>query len=522
MNQLFFGDCLDVLQQLTRQHRKPFLDLIYIDPPFNSKRNYNLLFERVGLKDATAQRQAFSDTWSNVFYLFELNSLSALDKDLHNFLCVLNNSKSISKGAVAYLTTMSHRIWYMHKILKNSGSFFLHCDPTMSHFLKIICDMIFGQKNFKNEIIWQRTSTHNDAKQGAKHFGRVHDIILFYAKSKKQFFNTIYREYSVEYLTKTYNKIDNNGRRFKASDMTGPGGAAKGNPLYVWNGIKKYWRYSYETMKSLDKENKIYYSSSGMPYFKHYLDEMKGISVDDLWTDIMPIRKSERIGYPTQKPEDLLERIIKSCTKEGDLVADFFCGCGTAVSVSQRLGRKWLGVDISHLAIQIIEKRLLDTYGQNLKKKIRLHGFPKDLESAKMLARKKTADNLSFKEWVIEVLLHGVTIDKRKRIRNYDGYLPFSYAGEQEFAIIKVKTTRVSKRDIQDLNRAIDKQKGKLGLFVCFEDSLTITACTEVKNSGYFPGSANLTKIQLLTIDELMNGAQPQLPIPVKKKRIKL
>lgn len=518
MNHLYFGDCLDVLKDLSKRYPKPFIDLIYIDPPFNSKRNYNVLFEKVDLKDVVAQKHAFTDTWSNVFYLLELNDLSNLDKGLFDFLSVLNNSNSISKSAVAYLTTMSNRIWYMHKLLKNTGSFFLHCDPTMSHFLKIICDIIFGQNNFKNEIIWQRTSTHNDAKQGAKHFGRIHDVILFYSKSKKQSFNTIYKAYSNDYIKKAYNKIDNNGRRFKASDMSGPGGASKGNPIFTWNGIRKHWRYSYATMKKLHQENKIYYSSNGMPYLKHYIDEMKGISVDDLWSDIKPASRTERIGYPTQKPENLLERIIKSCTQEGDLVADFFCGCGTAVSVSQRLNRKWLGVDISHLAVQIIEKRLLDTYGLKIKRTIQLHGFPKDIESVKMLARNKGIGAVSFKEWIIEVLLHGVANEKNKRIISYDGYLPFNFNGEQKFALIKAKSTKVSSKDIQSLNRAVVKQKATLGLFICFEDSISRSILKKAETIGFFNNKYDIDKIQVLTVESLMDGKQPSLPLKTSRR----
>lgn len=518
MNHLYFGDCLDVLKQLKDENPQPFIDLIYIDPPFNSKRNYNVLFESMDMKDATAQKEAFADTWSNYSYVETLHEIAELDRELYTILKTFHDLKSISDSAVAYLTTMAIRLWYMHKLLKDTGSFYLHCDPTMSHYLKLMCDMIFGERNFKNEIIWQRTSTHNDAKQGAKHFGRVSDTIFFYVKNiKQQKFNSIYRPYSKEYLDGTYNKVDLNGRRFKASDLS----AAKpgGNTSYEWKGIKppsgRFWAYSIENMLEFEKQDKIYYSANGKPYFKHYLDEMPGNSVDNIWTDIGLAEKDERLGYPTQKPEALLERIIKASSNEGDVVADFFCGCGTTIAVAQKLNRQWMGADISHLAIRLIVKRLADTYGQGIKHNVKLHGLPKDIASAKMLAEETDKGRFRFQDWAIEVMLNGVVNEKKTADGGFDGYIVFNSNAGKQFALIETKSGKVNVKNVREFINVTVHQKAAVGIFVCFEDTLTKEMTKAAKDAGHikigdvaFPQD----KIQILTVEDLFADKKPQLP----------
>lgn len=391
MNHLYFGDCLDVLKELKRENSKPFIDLIYIDPPFNSKRNYNVLFESMDMKDANAQKQAFADTWSNYSYIDELNEISLLHKDLYDVLNLFHNLKSISDSAVAYLTTIAIRVWYMHKLLKDSGSFYLHCDQTMSHYLKFICDIIFDEKNFKNNITWKRAHTiKGNFGQGKKSFDINADEILFYSKSDKSIFNPSFQEYTEEYISKFYRYTEKDGRRYRLISMIGPGGAAKGNPLYEVMGIKKYWRYSEKKMKEFIEQGLIIQTAPGtVPQKKQYLEAGKGVSVQNIWDDIHALSASslERLGYPTQKPEALLERIIKASSNEGDVVADFFCGCGTTIASAQNLNRKWLGADISHLAIRLIKKRLVQTYGLGIEHNIKMHGLPKDVASAKELAQ---------------------------------------------------------------------------------------------------------------------------------------
>jgi adenine specific DNA methylase Mod len=518
MNHLYFGDCLDVLKEIYNEYHDPFIDPIYIDPPFNSKRNYNVLFESIDMKDANAQKQAFADTWSNVSYMDELNMLAELDKDLYDVLTVYSKTKSISDSAVAYLTTMAHRIWYMHKLLKNSGSFYLHCDPTMSHYLKLICDMIFGERNFINEITWQRTASHNDAKQGRIGFGNIADNILFYTKTNKAKFNHQYIPLDQEYVEKSYRHIDKDGRRYRLDNLTGPGGAAKGNPFYEVMGVSRYWRYSKEKMDQLIKEGRIIQTKpGGVPAYKRYLDESKGAEMGTIWTDIGPLQatQKEKLGYPTQKPEALLERIIKASSNEGDVVADFFCGCGTTISVAQRLNRKWLGADISHLAIRLIIKRLIDTYGEGVKHNIKIHGFPKDVASAKMLAQDTEEGRFGFQEWAIEVLLHGVVNPKKTADGGYDGYLTYQTDKGKEFVLIETKSGGVNVKNIREFIHVVEKQKAAAGIFVCFADTVTKEMLKEAKAAGHIKlgtMDTGLDKIQILTIDDLLGDKKPNLP----------
>lgn len=519
MNHLYFGDCLDVLKELKKEHPQPFIDLIYIDPPFNSKRNYNVLFESMDMKDANAQKQAFADTWSNYSYIDELNEISLLHKDLYDVLNLFHNLKSISDSAVAYLTTIAIRVLYMHKLLKDSGSFYLHCDQTMSHYLKLICDIIFNEKNFKNNITWKRAHTiKGNFGQGKKSFDINADEILFYSKSDKSIFNPSFQEYTEEYISKFYRYTEKDGRRYRLISMIGPGGPAKGNPLYEVMGIKKYWRYSEKKMKEFIEQGLIIQTAPGtVPQKKQYLEAGKGVSVQNIWDDIHALSASslERLGYPTQKPEALLERIIKASSNEGDLVADFFCGCGTTIAAAQNLNRKWLGADISHLAIRLIKKRLVQTYGLGIEHNIKMHGLPKDVASAKELAQNVEGGRIGFQDWVIEVLLNGVVNEKKTADGGFDGYLTFNTHAGKQFALIETKSGKLTVKNLREFVHVIDKQKAALGIFVCFEENVTKEMIKTAKEAGHIK-IANIEfptdRIQIITIEELLRGKQPILP----------
>lgn len=364
MRKLYFGDNLEVMKELHQKHPNGFIDLIYIDPPFNSKRNYNILYEDIEMEDTQAQKQAFADTWSNVSYYDTLNELADVDLDIHKFLTMLDNLSNISKSAISYLTTMAIRIIYMHRLLKETGSFYLHCDPNMSHYLKILCDMIFGEKRFNNEIVWNRTNAHN---MKSNYFGRTHDIIFFYHKSDSYTWNNQYLEYSKAQLKRF--KKDERGKLYKAENIT----MTSANPgrQFEWRGTipppNRSWGMSEEKLEELWQKGLILTKKDGTPRLdglKVYLDDLEGKLLNDNWHDIPRVGNTskERLGYPTQKPEALLERIIKASSNEGDLVADFFCGCGTTMAVAEKMNRRWLGVDISHLAVRLIVKRLSDPY----------------------------------------------------------------------------------------------------------------------------------------------------------------
>jgi DNA modification methylase len=494
MNKLYFGDNLEIMKDLLKQNPNGFIDLIYIDPPFNSKRNYNVLYESIDMEDTKAQKQAFADTWSNVSYLDTLREIQDIDMDLYEFINALDKI-NISKGAISYLATMGIRIWYMHKLLKDTGSFYLHCDSTMSHYLKIVCDLIFLESNFHNEIIWRRTFNAGSSKSISKRFPTNTDTILFYSKSKRFTVNKSYRPYS-EGALKRYDKIDEKGRRFK------------------WNPLKTY---SEERLKKLIEtgEAKIT-ATSKYPVYKHYFDPSKGAPVTNLWDDIENIgtKSKERLDYPTQKPEALLERIIEASSNKGGVVADFFCGCGTAISVAQKLKRKWVGVDISHLAVKLITKRLMDAYGTGVRKTFEIFGFPQDIASARELATTTRKGRLKFEEWIIEVMLHGV-LNEKKNQPGFDGYLTLDMPWKKEFVLIEVKSGNASLQQVNHFIQTIKDREAVMGLFVCFAGQVTDGMKQAAKKERYYLEQnfgRKFEKLQIITVEDLLENKLPNLP----------
>ena len=337
-------------------------------------------------EQSPAQIEAFDDTWH-----WGDEAERAFDEVLHSWNTdsaeLLRALRAFLKenDMMAYLSMMAVRLLELHRVLKPTGSLYLHCDPTASHYLKLLLDATFGKTRFSNEITWKRSSAHSDTKQGRKAYGNITDTLLYYTKSEEYTFNPQYTPYSAEYLAATYSNVDPDGRRWKSSDLTGPGGAAKGNPEYEFLGVTRFWRFSQRNMDRLLREGRIYQSRPGaVPRMKHYLDEMPGIPLQNVWDDIPPVQSQaqERLGYPTQKPLALLDRVISVSSNEGDIVLDPFCGCGTTIHAAQKLKREWIGIDITHLAISLIEKRLNDAF-PGIKHEV--HGTPKDLEGARRL-----------------------------------------------------------------------------------------------------------------------------------------
>lgn len=289
---------------------------------------------------------------------------------------------------MAYLVMLTARLLELHRVLKPTGSFYLHCDPSASHYIKIVLDGIFGRENFQNEIVWKRSHAHNDGKQGAAHYGRVTDSILFYAVSGKATWNRQYTPYDAAYIARDYRHMDPDGRRYRIDNMRGPGGAEKGNPYYEVMGVSRYWAYSKAKMDEMIKQGRVIQTKPGaVPQYKRYLDEMPGVPLQSLWDDMPGInnRSGEFLGYPTQKPVSLMERIITASSNSGDVVLDPFCGCGTTIHAAQKLNRQWVGIDITHLAISLIERRLKDAFPGIA---FEVHGTPKDLDGARDLARR--------------------------------------------------------------------------------------------------------------------------------------
>ena len=353
---IWTGDNLDILRGLNSES----VDLIYLDPPFNSNRNYAA---PVGSRAAGA---AFKDTWT----LSDLDTAwmgLIADEQPAMYKVIETAGLTHGKGMQSYLCMMAVRLLEMRRVLKDTGSIYLHCDPTAGHYLKLLMDSIFGVRNFLSDISWKRTSAHSDTKQGRRQHGRIRDSLLFYSNGSDWTWNPIYTDYDQDYVERFYRHVEpETGRRYTLGDLTGPGGDAKGNPRYELLGVTRYWRYSQEQMAALVKEGRIVQSKLGsVPRYKRYLDEMPGIPLQDQWTDINPVQAhaKERTGYPTQKPLALLERIISASSKPGDVVLDPFCGCATACVAAERLGRKWVGIDISEKAVELVNMRLREFMG---------------------------------------------------------------------------------------------------------------------------------------------------------------
>ena len=353
---IWTGDNLDVLRGMNSD----CVDLIYLDPPFNSNQNYAA---PVGSQAAGA---AFKDSWT----LSDLDvAWMGLIADEQPAIANLLYTSSLThgKGMQSYLTMMAVRLLEMRRVLRPTGSIYLHCDDAAGHYLKLLMDSVFGASNFRTEITWKRTSAHSDTRQGRRQHGRIRDLLLFYTKTDDWTWNPVYTSYDPDYVAKFYKHIEPvTNRRFRLGDLTGPGGAAKGNPHYELMGVTRYWRHSEERMKQLVREGRVIQTKPGaVPQYKRYLDEMPGVPLQDLWTDIGPIQSQskERVGYPTQKPLALLERIVKASSNEGDLVLDPFCGCATACVAAENLSRRWVGIDISSKAVELVNMRLRQTMG---------------------------------------------------------------------------------------------------------------------------------------------------------------
>jgi len=318
---VYCGDCLEQLRNLPDR----CVDLIYIDPPFNSNRNYEVFWGE------TKEKRAFEDRHAST---------------------------------QAYIDYMRPRCVELARVLKTTGSFYYHCDWHASHYVKVMLDHVLGENNFQNEIVWKRSDAKGDAGQGAKHLGRCHDTLFYYTGGSDDCtFNRLYTPFTEEYIETFYRHKDPDGRRWKRDNLLGPGGAAKGNPKYEFLGVTRYWRHKQEKMQKLYEAGRIVQMSPGaVPMYKRYLDENKGVPLTDWWEDIKYIHASsaERLGYPTQKPVALLERIVSLSSNPNDVVLDAFCGCGTALVAAQNLGRQWIGIDVSPTACRVMAKRLRD------------------------------------------------------------------------------------------------------------------------------------------------------------------
>jgi DNA modification methylase len=440
---IYCGDNLDQL----RKFPDASVDLIYIDPPFNSNRNYEVFWGE------TKEKRAFEDRHAST---------------------------------QAYIEFMRPRCVELHRVLKKSGSFYYHCDDHASHYLKQMLDQIFGQNQFLNEIVWKRTGARSDAKR----WNQLHDTLLVYTGGGDCAWNPQYEEYSEDYIATKYRYTDPDGRIYRLDNMISPN--PRPNMMYEWKGFpspSKGWRYSRQTMTELDAQGRIWYpqDKTKRPQLKRYLDEMHGIPKGSVWTDIDPINSQalERLGYPTQKPLALLERIVRASSNENDIVLDAFCGCGTALVAAQNLKRQWIGIDVSPTACRVMAKRLKKDCGLKEDEKLWEIGrgfIVRDLPKTEEELRKYPA--FEFENWAV-VALGGIPNKAQVGDLGIDGRIyPVSSMPELRvkenvemdfmdvwYPIQVKQTDKVGRPDIDAFETAMQRAKRKLGYFVGFEFS---------------------------------------------------
>ena len=532
-NALYFGDNLDILRERIRDES---VDLVYLDPPFNSKRDYNVLFKARDDSESTAQIQAFEDTWT---WGTESAAL------YHDIVRAADTTADVVKGLynslgpsdmMAYLVMMTARLVELHRVLRPTGSLYLHCDPTASHYLKVVLDSIFGPENFKNEIVWKRSSGH---PLSIRKFEAITDTILFYWKSPEAHFNSVTIPLLSDTIDKSYSHSDKHGM-YASKDLTG--GKKGGSEAYApfkgvlppknrawapptrdkfpgWAGKKLPKRYSelgpIEKCKALDKAGLIHWSKNGKPYYKRYRPDEHTRFAPSLWDDIKALAPGarERMDFATQKPLALLERIIKASSRKGDVVLDPFCGCGTAVHAAQSLGRRWIGIDVTHIAIGLIEYRMRAAF----KRRPKVFGVPKTLESAQDLADR---DKYQFELWAATRIDGIRPNDKKGADRGIDGVGQVATGVDKKGSpvfgkvIVSVKGgARLAPTMVRDLIGTVKKEGAEFGIFVCIGEP-TAAMRREAAAGGMFETQVGTKhpRIQIFTVRDYFDGRQPDIP----------
>lgn len=510
-NTLFYGDNLPIMREYLPNES---VDLVYLDPPFNSQRTYNVLFKEEGGQESEAQIAAFKDTW----YWTQEAEATYRDIVLHstdNIVRLIGALREFvgTNQMMAYLVMMTARLVELHRVLKPTGSLYLHCDPTASHYLKIILDTIFGPEQFQNEIIWKRTTAHNDPQK----WGRVHDVIFYYTKSNIFTWNEVYTPYTEEYKQR-YNRVDDDGRYWTDDNLTAKG-LAGGGYTYEYKGATSLWRVPLKTMQRLDEEGRLHFTSTGGIRLKRYLDEMPGLVIQDVIQDIPPLNSqaAERLGYPTQKPLALLERIIEASSKPGDVILDPFCGCGTTVAAAQKLGRQWVGIDITHLSIALMKYRLQEMFPET---EFTVIGEPTTVGAARMLAE---GNRYQFQWWALSLIKarpyggsQGSKQGSKGADKGVDGTISFidDQTQKPKRVIVQVKSGKVQVKDIRDLAGTIKREKAQIGIFITLEEP-TKPMLKEATTAGFYhsPGwNQDYPAIQIFTIEQLLAEAKVQMP----------
>jgi len=520
-NQLYYGDNLGVLRASIADES---VDLIYLDPPFNSNASYNVLFKAPGGAQSPAQIEAFDDTWH-----WNDSAERAFDEVLtggHSDAAIMLKAMRSALGEndmMAYLAMMAVRLIELHRVLKPTGSLYLHCDPTASHYLRILLDAIFGAERFLNELVWKRSSAHNSAKR----YGPVHDTLFFYSKGPSYVWNQARQPIPQETIDAWYNNIEEKtGRRYNRADLTGAG-VRTGDSGATWRGIDvtakgRHWaipgfiklkaKNTLEALDELDAVGRLHWPKAlgGMPMLKRYVEESPGIAALDVIADIPPLNNvaQERLGYPTQKPLALLERVIAASSDEGDVVLDPFCGCGTTVHAAQKLKRQWIGIDVTHLSIALIERRLKEAFPGIA---YEVHGVPKDADAARDLAER---DKHEFQKWIVATVGGQPYKGGKKGMdRGIDGYLHFRDAeNKPQMAILSVKGGGTNSAHVRDLKGTMEREGAKLGIFLTLNPP-TREMEKEAASAGlYDSGGGKVPRLQILTAADVIKGRRPKVP----------
>ena len=529
MNRLYYGDCLTVMLEWPSN----YVDLIYLAPPFNANRQYTAIYRDETGRPLPDQVEAFCDMWEldperaqAIRAMPVLMREAGIADEVAEFWRLwLNALRGTQPRLLAYLSYMAQRLLIMHRILKPTGSLYFHCDPTVSHYVKPLLDSIFGHANFRNEIVWKRTGSHNSAKR----YGPVHDTVFYYTKTDRYCWNDIRLAYD-EYVARRYTYEDDNGRKFYPVSLIAAGtrNGASGLP---WRGIDvtakgNHWRYTVHRLDVLDAEGDIYWPPRGtMPRLKMYAENAKGELIQDWWNDIPPINSQagERMGYATQKPMALLERIIKASSNPGDMVFDPFCGCATTMEAAHKLGRKWVGIDIAIHAIKRVARiRLSERLGLVEGQDYIVEGVPRTVEGAQDLWKR---DKYHFQKWAVEQV-EGFVTTKRSADGGIDGRLYFAvpHARDLQSMVIEVKGgANVSIRDLRALKGVLDYDTALMSGLIVMQPLGTV----QQRNFDRFMADAGppeilgieYPKMQLLTVAEILDGkrfATPTGSRPVK------
>ena len=518
-NTLYYGDNLEVLRDFPSE----CVDLVYLDPPFNSNRSYNVIFREAAGTEAEAQIEAFEDTWQWTMSTTEVyESVASRGDDVGRLLQAFVNALG-HNDMTAYLTMMAPRLVELRRVMKPEASIYLHCDPTASHYLKTLMDSVFGAGNYRNEIAWKRSLPHGNVSRS---FGRIHDTLFFYVLSDR---DAVWNQPVVPY-TEPDERTRQQYRNWdpEREDWWQPTSLLNPNPdrpnlTYEFHGHTRVWRWTRERMEQEDAAGNIYVpAGGGVPRYKRYLSEQRGRLVQDIWDDIPLMSREEQLPYPTQKPEALLTRIIEASSNPGDLVLDPFCGCGTATVAAQRLGRRWVGIDITYLAVDLMQQRLRDTFPGDFNDGVPVDGEPADEAAALALAER---GKFQFQFWAV-AKLGGTARSGAPRMgpdQGIDGVTTFperdpndpeSLTLQHRQVIISVKGGGTGVRDVRDLRGVVEREDAAIGVLVTARQP-TRAMVTEANAAGLYRSAwddSTWPRIQLLTAGDIVHGKRISMP----------